>query len=175
MYSQIELLFHDLEDLHGACLNSDAASNALGGGLISRTYHNLHGADFSALTAGGAQLLIDHVNTGLGILGDRTGLADLGALTTLDASHRLGASALSNDLNAGQIGIKLLIEGHGASTDTLKASHAFAILFNDKFLHRKRSSFLLLFFILYRTSRKIAMPKIKIPENCVDFPLVIIV
>ena len=33
-------------------------------------YHNLHGAGFHALAALDAQLLVDHVNAGLGVLGD---------------------------------------------------------------------------------------------------------
>ena len=99
----------------------------------------MEGASFCALTAGGAQLLIDHVHTGLGILSDCTGLADLFALTALDAGHGLSAGTLCNDLDAGQVFIKFLKESVRASTDTLQASHALYILFNSKLFHTDRN------------------------------------
>ena len=126
----MKLLLDDLEDFHGACFDADAAGDALGSGALRRLDHNLHGADLHALTAGGAQLLIDHVHTGLGILGDRASLANLGALTALNAGHRLGASAFGNDLNAAQVRIKCLKEGCGASTDALQTCHTFRSLLN---------------------------------------------
>ena len=166
--SKGDLLLNNLEDLHGAGLYADTAGNALGGGLADRSDHNLHGADLCTLTAGGTQLLVNHVNTGLGILGDSTELADLGALAALDAGHRLGTVALGNDLNAGKIRIKLLVEGHGTCPDALKTCHAFTVLFNGKLLHEKAPLFFIFRYILYRTKPKIAMPKIKFRREIYD-------
>jgi len=95
------LLFDDLQDLHGASLDADTASNALGSGAFSRCDHNLHGADFHTLATGGAQLLIDHVHTGLGVLGDSASLAGLHALTALNADIRLCTAALGNNTDTG--------------------------------------------------------------------------
>ena len=114
-----KLLFHDLQDLHGASLYADAAGDALGGGAVFGHDHDLHGAGFHALAAGGAQLLIDHVHAGLGVLGDGTGLADLSALAALDAGHGLSACALGNDLDAAQIRVEFFVESVGAGTDAL--------------------------------------------------------
>ena len=72
--------------------------------------HDLHGADSNAGTAADTQLLIDHVNTGLGILSDSTVLAGLHALTALNTGHGLGAGALGNDLDSGIILMELLVE-----------------------------------------------------------------
>ena len=98
-------------------------------------YHDLHGADLDALTAADTVLLADHVNAGLGVLRDGTGLADLFALTALDAGHGLGASALSHDLDAGQVFVELLEEGSGTGTNALQASHTFHIFLNSELLH----------------------------------------
>ena len=77
--------------------------------------HDLHGANLDALTALDAELLVDHVNAGLSILSDSASLTDLHALATLDADIGLCSIALCNDLDSGQIGVKLLVECFGAS------------------------------------------------------------
>ena len=135
----IQLLFHDLQNFHGAGLDTDAAGDALGGGAFGRLHHHLHGADLHALSAGSAQLLIDHIHTGLGILGDGTGLTNLGALTALDAGHGLCTGTLGYDLDARQVFIEFLKECGRASTDALQASHAFHIFLNGKFFHTDRN------------------------------------
>ena len=136
-YSKQKLLFDDLQNFHGASLDADAAGDALAGGSILRCDHDLHGADLHALTAGGAQLLVDHVDTGLGILGNGTGLTDLHALTALDADIGLCAGTLGNDTDAGQVLIELLIKCSRASTDALQASHALYIFLNCELLHKR--------------------------------------
>ena len=155
----IVLLFHDLQDLHGACLDTNATSDALGGGTVFGSHHDLHGANLNTLAAGGAELLVDHVNTGLGILSDCTSLTDLSALTTLNADHGLCLTLLVNDLDAGQILMELLIESGGTCVNTLQACHALAALFNTKLLHSKESPLLniTISVILYKAFPKIAM------------------
>ena len=135
MYTCSGLLFHDLQNFHGADLDANAAGNALGSRIFRLENHNLHGACFHALTAGNTLLLIDHVNAGLGILGDGLMLTSLHALTALDAGHGLGTGTLGNHLDAGQILMELLVESGRAGTDALQAGHAFDILFNSKLLH----------------------------------------
>jgi hypothetical protein len=131
------LLFDDLQDLHGASLHADAAGDALGNRRLFLVYHNLHGAGFHTLAAADAQLLVDHVNTGLGVLGNSAVLTGLHTLAALDANHRLGAAVLgSHDLNAGIVGMELLIECLGAGLNALQASHTFGILLNSQLLHR---------------------------------------
>ena len=132
---KIKLLFHDLQDFHGAGLDTDAAGDALGSGILGLEDHDLGGADLDALAAGNALLLVDHVHAGLGILSNRLMLTDLSALTALDADHGLCAGTLRNDLDAGQILLELLVESGRAGTDALQAGHAFDILFNSKLLH----------------------------------------
>ena len=131
------LFFHDFQNFHGASLYADTAGNALRRRTLSRGNHDLHGAGFHTLTAGGAKLLIDHVHTGLGILGDSASLTDLHALTTLDAGHRLCTGTLGNYLNAAKVLIKLLKKCIGASADTFQAGHTFNVLFHRKLLHKK--------------------------------------
>ena len=143
------LLFDDLQDLHGASLHADAAGNALGSGATNGSDHNLHGADLSALTAGSAELLIDHVDTGLGVLGDSTSLTDLSALTALNADHRLCFALLLHNLDAGQILMELLIESGGTCVNALQTCHALAALFNTKLLHKKESPLLKLYYFVY--------------------------
>ena len=126
----MKLFLHDLQDLHGTCLHANATGNALRCRILRLHDHDLHGASFHTLTAGNAQLLIDHVNAGLGVLGDSTLLAGTHALTALDAGIGLCALALGNDLNAAQIRIKGLKKRIGASTNTLQASHTFCTFFN---------------------------------------------
>ena len=130
-----ELLFHDFQNIHGANLGTDTAGDALGCRAIGLHDHNLHRAGFHALAAADAQLLVDHVNAGLGILGNGAVLANLHALAALNADNRLCALTLGNNLDAGQVLMKLLIESVGTGTDTLQTCHAFGILLNSKLLH----------------------------------------
>ena len=158
LQTYVELLLDDLQDLHGASLDTDAAGDTLSGRTVFGSDHNLHGANLNALAAGGTELLVDHVNTGLGILGDSTSLTDLCALTALDADHRLCFALLLYDLDAGQILMELLIESGGTCVNTLQACHALAALFNTKLLHSKVSPLLniIISVILYKAFPKIA-------------------
>ena len=124
------LLFHDLQDFHGAGLDTDAAGDALGNGALGLQHHDLHGANLNALAAADAGLLIDHVHAGLLVLGDGTVLADLSALTALDADIGLCTGALGHNLNAAQIGVEFLIKSSRAGTDTFQAGHALGTFFN---------------------------------------------
>ena len=135
-FKRILLLFNDLQDLHGASLNADTAGDALGSGIAFLQDHDLHGANLNTLAAADALLLVDHVNAGLGILGDCLMLADLHALTALDADIGLCSIALGDDLDAGQIRIKLLVESFGTSLNALQTSHTLGTLFNSELLHR---------------------------------------
>ena len=152
-----KLFLHNLQDFHGAGLHANAAGDALGGGALLGGYHNLHGTYLYALTAGGTQLLVDHVNAGLGILGDGTGLANLGTFATLDAGHGLDRIALLHNLDAGKVLVEFLVESVGAGTDALQASHALGTLFDGKFLHKRKIPFFIYFFLLYRIPPEIAM------------------
>ena len=136
------LLLHDLQDLHGAGLYTNAAGNALGSRILGLHDHDLHGASLHALAAGNTQLLIDHVHAGLGVLGDGALLAGTHALAALNAGHGLSAGTLSDNLDAGQILMELLVESGGASTDTLQACHALDIFLNSQLLHNKGFSFM---------------------------------
>ena len=156
-YVEFALLFNDLQDLHRTCLNADATSNTLGSSTTFRSNHDLHGANLNTLTAGGAQLLVDHVNASLRILSDGTGLTNLSTLTALDAGHRLCAATLCNNTNAGKILIEFFVESVGASTDTLQTSHALYALLNGQLLHNGKSFLILLSYLLYRKQFKIAM------------------
>ena len=89
------LLLNDLQDFHGAGLDTDATGDALGHRVALLVDHDLHGADLHALAAADAELLVDHVHTGLGILGDGTGFAHLSALTALNTGHWLCSAVLS--------------------------------------------------------------------------------
>jgi len=133
------LLFYDLQDLHGACLDTNATSNALAGGAVFGSHHNLHGANLNTLAAGGAELLVDHVDTGLGVLSNSTSLTDLSTLAALNADHRLCLALLLHNLDAGQILMELLIESGGTCVNTLQTCHALSALFNSKLLHSKES------------------------------------
>ena len=136
------LLFYDLQDFHGASLDTNAAGNALGGRTVLRSYHDLHGADLNALAAGGAEFLVDHVDTGLGVLGNSASLTDLCTLTALNADHRLCLALLLHDLDAGQVLMELLIESGGTCINTLQTGHALSALLNCKLLHKKESPLL---------------------------------
>jgi hypothetical protein len=100
-------------------------------------YHNLHGADSNTSAATNTQLLIDHVDAGLGVLGDGAMLTSLHTLAALNAYHGLSLTLLSgNDLDAGIIGVEFLIKCLGASLNALQASHAFRVFLNSQLLHR---------------------------------------
>jgi hypothetical protein len=101
----------------------------------------MHGACFHALTAGNTLLFVDHVNTGLGVLGNGLMLTAAHALAALNADVGFCSIALGNDADAGQILIELLIECLGAGADTSQACHAFGILLNNELLHNKEFSF----------------------------------
>ena len=148
----MKLLLDDLEDFHRACLDADAAGDALGSGILRLQDHNLHGAGLDALTATDALLLIDHVNASLRVLSNGFMLTDLCTLAALDTGHRLCTGTLCHDLNARQILVELLIKGVGASLHTLQTSHALSVLFNHEFLHNKGYSFLYVFSKAYYTS-----------------------
>ena len=133
----MSLLFHDLQDLHGAGLDADAAGDALGSGILGLQDHDLHGAGLHTLAAGNALFLVDHVNAGLGVLGDGLVLTGAHALAALDADVGLGSIALGNDADAAEILIKLLIECFGAGLNALQAGHTFGIFLNNELLHKK--------------------------------------
>ena len=143
------LLFDDLQNIHGASLDADAAGDALGSRALGLQNHDLHGASFHALAAGDALLLIDHVDAGLGILGDCLMLTDLHALAALDAGHGLGTVALGNDLDAGIIGVEFLVEGFGAGLNALQASHTFNILLCNELFHNGGFSFFIYLQVYY--------------------------
>ena len=143
LQNYVELLLNDFKDLHGACLDTDAASNALGCGAAFLQDHDLGGANLDALAAGNALLLVDHVNTGLGILSDCLVFTNLHALAALDADARLCLIALGQNADAGQILVKFLIECLGASLNALQTGHAGLIFLNGELLHDRN---LLLFY-----------------------------
>ena len=131
------LLFDDLQNLHGASLDTDTAGNALGSGAVFGHDHDLHGADLDTLAAGNALLLVDHVNAGLGVLGDGLVFTDLHALATLDADVGLGNAGLVHNLDAAEGHIIYLIKSLGTSLDALQAGHALLALFNRQLLHTR--------------------------------------
>ena len=132
----MNLLLDDLQDLHGAGLDTDAAGDALGsGGTLAVGDDQTEGAGLGALAAAGAELLADHVNAGLGILGDGTVGAGLGAQTALGADLGLGGTLALHDLDAGLGDIIDLVESLGASTNALQTSHTFNIFLNSELLH----------------------------------------
>jgi len=135
------LLLDDLQQLHGAGLDADAAGDALGSGGVLVLDDQAEGAGFRALAAAGAELLVDHVHAGLGILGNGLVLTGLHALTALDTDIGLCACTLCNDLNAGIVLMEFLIKCLGTSADTFQTSHAFDILLYCQFFHNKGFSF----------------------------------
>ena len=160
-----KLLLDDLQDLHGASLDTDAAGDALGSRILGLQDHDLGGTDFHTLAAGNTLLLVDHVHAGLGVLGDCLVFTNLGALATLDADHGLSAGTLGNDLDAGQIGVELLIECFGASLDAFQTSHTLGTLFYNKLLHMNEtplSHYVMI--ILYIQNTKMAMANFHFPE-----------
>ena len=131
----LKLLLDDLQDFHGASLDADAAGDALGGRIAFLQNHNLHGANLHTLTARNALLLVDHVNTGLGILGNCLMFANLHALTALNADIGLCSIALCYNTDAGQVLIELLVKCFGAGLNTLQTGHAGFIFLNGELLH----------------------------------------
>ena len=110
----------DLQNLHGAYLDADAAGDALGSGShAGLANHDPEGASLFALAAADAELLVDHVDAGLGILGNGALLASSNTRTALDAGHGANLTGTLYDLNAGLILMEFLIEGLRASTNAL--------------------------------------------------------
>ena len=138
----IGLFLYDFQKLHGASLDTDATGNALGDRHLRLVDHDLHGASFYALSTADAQLLIDHINAGLGVLGDSTMLTGAHTLAALNAGHGLCAGAFCNDLDAGIVGVELFVKRLGASPDTFQTGHTFHILLNRQLLHIKGISFM---------------------------------
>ena len=123
------LFFHDLQQIHGANLDADAAGNALRSRAFRLHDHDLHGAGFHALAAADTELLVDHVHAGLGILGNGAVFTGLHALAALNAGHRLDTGALCNNLDAAQIRMKFLVKRSGAGTHALQTGHALNAFF----------------------------------------------
>lgn len=132
----IRLLLDDLQDLHGAGLDADAAGDALGSRSVLVLDDQAEGACLGALAAAGAELLADHVNAGLGVLGDGTVGASLGAQTALGADLGLGSALALHDLDAGLGDIILLVESLGTSLDALQAGHALGAFLDRQLLHK---------------------------------------
>ena len=139
---QYSLLFHDFQYFHGAGLDADAAGDALGSGALVLHDHNLHGAGLDTLAAADTLLLVDHVDTGLGILGDSLVLTGTHALAALDADVGLGNASLLNDLDAAEGHIIFLIECFGAGLNALQASHTYFVFLDSELLHKKGHSFI---------------------------------
>ena len=135
----VMLFFNDFQDVHGTGLDTDAAGNTLAGSAAFFQNHYLHGTCLHALTAGNTELLVDHVNAGLGVLGDGLVLAGTHALAALDADVGLGTGALGHDLDTAQGNIIFLIESLGAGLNALQTSHTFTIFLNSELLHKKDS------------------------------------
>ena len=147
----VELLFDDLQQFHGASLDTDAAGDALGHRIAFPMNHNLHGAYLNTLAAANALLLVDHVHAGLGVLSNGLMLANLHALAALDAYIGLGAFTLCNNLDAGIVLMEFLVESLGAGSNALQAGHTGNVLLNREFLHRRGFSFMYILFVPYYT------------------------
>jgi len=131
------LLLFNFQNAHRTSLGANAAGNALGNGILLLMYHHLGGANFHALAAADAELLVDHINTGLGVLCDSTVFTDLHTFAALNAGHRLGRAVLFHDTNAGIVLVEFLIKSYRASTYAFQASHTRCIFFYYKFLHKE--------------------------------------
>jgi hypothetical protein len=143
-----KLLLDNFQNFHGASLGADAAGDALGNGIAFLMYHDLHGADLNTLAALHAQLLVDHVDTSLLVLGDCTVLTGLHALAALNADGGLGITVLGNtDLNGAEGHVKFLVECFGTSLNALQASHALSVFLNSELLHIKNP---LCFFVIQK-------------------------
>ena len=136
-----DLLFNDLQNLHGASLDTNAAGDALGSGALGLQNHNLHGASLDAGATADAELLIDHVHAGLGVLTNGAVLAGFHTLAALDAHIRLSRVTLGNDADAAQVLVEVLVKGLGTGLHTLQACHTFGIFLNNQLLHKKERSF----------------------------------
>lgn len=136
------LLLDNLQHFHGAGLGADAAGDALGGGALGLQNHDLHGAGFHALAAADTVLLVNHINAGLGVLGNGLMFAGFHALAALNAHIGLGAGALGNNSDAAQILMKFLIKRFGTCADTFQTGHALRVFFNREFFHDKTNSFM---------------------------------
>lgn len=143
----MKLFFHNLQHFHGARLNADPAGDALGNGIFRLMYHNLHGTNLNTFSAADAVFLIDHINAGLGVLGNGLMLTSFHALTALDTGLRLGTASLGDDLNGGIVGVEFLIKGLGAGANALQASHAFHIFLNSESLHNETTLLYVLFIL----------------------------
>ena len=159
-----ELLFDDLQDFHGAGLDADTAGNALGNRIICLVNHDLGGAGFRTLAAAGAELLVDHVHTGLGVLGDGIVLTGFHTLAALNTGHRLSTGTLGNDLNAGKVRIKLLIESLGAGLNTLQAGHALSRFIDGELFHSIYPPFIDIDLLIIHRNPQIATTFLDIPS-----------
>ena len=142
------LFLDDFQHFHGTGLGTDAAGDALGGRALALENDDLHGAGFHALAAADTVLLVDHVNTGLGILGDGIMLAGSHALAALNARIGLCAGSLRDNPDAAQILMKFLIKCLGTCPDTFQTGHALRVFFNREFFHDKTNSFMYFFWRL---------------------------
>lgn len=136
------LFLHNFKHFHGAGLDTDAAGDALGGGILGLQNHDLHGAGFHTFAAANALLLVNHVNAGLGVLGNGLMLAGLHALSALNAHIGLGTGALGDNLNAAVVLVEFLIERLGTGANALQTRHALRIFFYRELLHCKMDSFM---------------------------------
>ena len=93
------LFFDDLQQLHGTCLDADAAGGALAGiwGVFVLD-DQAEGTGLDALAAAGAELAADHPDA-LRVLGDGAGGTGCGALAALDADHGLRLAVALNALD----------------------------------------------------------------------------
>ena len=97
-------------------------------------HQHVERTDVLALAAADTQLLVDGVDA-LGVLGDGLVLTDRGALAALDADHGLGRTLEFDDLDAGLVRIKFLVEGVGTCADAFQTCHTGGALFDSEFLH----------------------------------------
>ena len=136
VYIGIGSALGDLQNLHGAYLDTDTTSNALGSGShAGLANHDPEGACGLTLATADAELLVDHVNAGLGILGNGTLITSCCALAALNAGHGTDLTGTLYDLHARLILMEFLVKCLGASTDALQASHALGTLFHCKLFH----------------------------------------
>ena len=136
------LFLHDLQDFHGTGLGADSAGDALGSRAFGFEHHYLHGAGLHALATADTVLLVNHINAGLGVLGNGLMFAGFHALAALNAHIGLGAGALGNNSDAAQILMKFLIKCLRTCPDTLQTGHALRVFFNREFFHDKTNSFM---------------------------------
>ena len=153
-----QLFLHDLQQLHGTCLDANAAGGALAGiwGVFVLD-DQAEGTGLDALAAAGAELAADHPDA-LGVLGDRAGGTDLGALAALDTDHGTDVLAALDDLQSGLIGVEFLIVCVGAGADALQTGHALHAFFDGQLFHeRSPSHFYLLFIIQHKRKLSICL------------------